>query len=478
MKFQLVPILFFAIILIAPLVSHADKLVGKLNENPAGSGAFSLTVETNGQVLEIPLKFSATTAEESSSLVGKAPFVTVNGKWSGDKNSFKVSEVPTIIHGDVTLEGVLEVLGNGQFRIEGVPSVFGRTKVVNKASFDSESEKFFTQKKIIANGIMENGIFTIQSIMQAGVFSAAPADASALPRGFLKHPVLYAAGMVRGAARSPSPTWFRGTVYSSPNHRVKENDSVLIISASGAEKDSPGAVNGHFSVGRGTVGKDLEIRDGELFNVYVTNEKEITPGNVNMVDYYSHIISGQNNYRPTYTLVFYGLTPEKINAIRKDLDRFHPHFRAGNTKITSTINCTTLSVQAMGDIGFYGIQRNGENGTRYPILATQTQLPPKLTFAQQLKYAAETPRAEFMPGPAIVSILENINTLASQVGVTRVDFIFGGQTPSARPVGDGPTMSISNDLLKQAKVAGEIEFEGAENLVAKCVDAVGVKICK
>lgn len=89
---------------------------------------------------------------------------------------------------------------------------------------------------------------------------------------------------------------------------------------------------------------------GELFNVYVTNEKEIVPGNIDLNDYMGNLISGQLNYRPTYTMILYGIPEAKILQVKTEPDRFHPLFRSGNTKISVDKNCTTLSVQALANI--------------------------------------------------------------------------------------------------------------------------------
>jgi hypothetical protein len=398
-----------------------------------------------------PVPFTETARQEALSLVGKAPFVQI---WD-------TTQVPTIVSGDLQLEGHFVrtiVAGQESFSINGVPVKFGRTKKVNGTQFDERSRAYFNGKDVRAMGSNKSGIFEIESILRRDVFSAAETplvDAgipAAFQKSFDKDPVKFVTRLVRGEAKSPSPFWFRKTVFSDGStSAVRAGDPVLLITASGAQADSGGAVNGHFAVGLGHVGAD-QLIDGEMFNVYVTNEKEIVPGNVNLTDYYGHLVSGQQNYRPTYTLAIYGLPEAKILQVKAELDRFHPLFRSGSTKITVNKNCATLSVQSLGDIGFYGTQRNGVNGREgFPLLSKQSGFPPVLNFTQQLEFVSKTKRAEFMPGPAFVSMLQNLRYLneTEHLGMTRADFIFGGQTPSARKMGGAPTTGLGNQLDDQ-----------------------------
>jgi len=414
----------------------------------------------------IPLELSPALNEAVVSLVGKSPFVAVVGQrlYNG---RLEVSRVPTMMSGDRTLEGKLNriVTSSGEifYEINGLPVDFGQTKLVNGASFDEDSRAFYVGKNVRAQAQLDQGVFVIQSIIRSDMFSASPGpviDANVpqnIIKAFSQDPLNSAIALVRGDLKSPSPIWFKQTLFGH-EERIEPSEPVLIITVSGSESDSMGAVNGHFATGLGRVGDDMQIR-GELFNVYVTNEKQIEPGDVKDVDYFGHLISGQNNYRPTYTFILYGVSQDKILQLRAELDHFYPFFRSGSTKITADKNCVTLSVQALADIGIYGVQRdNPKNPQQFLLLSEETKLPAPLSKLATMKFLARTKRSEFMPGPAVIGILENLQNpkYRDEVGVKRIDMIFGGQIPSSRPIGRAPTKGVIDELLKQVKIGADL----------------------
>jgi uncharacterized Zn-binding protein involved in type VI secretion len=414
--------------------------------------------------------FSPSAKVAVKSLMGKARYLQLHGL-RYEEGRAHTSEVPTIASGDRWSEGVLEkqVLADGSvvFEINGVPAAFAPSKKINGTEFDGQSQNYFTGKPVRALGTYKDGVFVIESVVRLDVFSAStkPLVDAGAPAGLMKafdqDPIGTAIKMVKGRISSPSPFWFRKSLFVKENATVRPGDAVLLITASGGQGDDRGAVNGHMAVGVAYVGKDAVLH-GEFFNVYVTNEKEIVPGNIELNDYFGHVVSGQQNYRPTYTVALYGLSQEKILQVKAELDRFHPLFREGQTKITCNKNCATLSVQALAEIGIYGDHRNGEAGSAYPVLSSQEGFPADLTLQQQIAYIARTKRGEFMPGPALTSILQNLMHLndAENLGLTRADFIFGGQTPSARRVGGAPTSGVANQILRQGQVGIGVMVEG------------------
>lgn len=433
--------------------------VGELRQN--SPGAFEIMIGDN----TVPLKFSESTTAEVQSLLKKTPFVEIKDGVL-QNGVLQSSQVPTIVSGNQTLEGVLTRTrdANETYELSGLKVEFGRTKKITGTEFDGKSREYFSGKQVRAVGIMKNGVFLIESIIRSDVFSADPTPLidAGLPESFVKsfdeNPVGFATALVKGTTKSPSPLWFRKSLFSTGSGAIAVGTPVLLISASGAQGDSAGSVNGHMAAGLGYVGSDQKIR-GEMFNVYVTNSKEIVPGNVDMNDYFGQLISGQLNYRPTYTLALYGISEEKILKLKAELDRFHPLFREGHTKITSNKNCATLSVQALADIQVYGKHRNSANGTgEFKLLSKQTGFPPEMNYVEQAIYLQKTKRAEFMPGPAFLSILENLKYLNEHehLGITRADFIFGGQTPSARDVGGAPTKSIVDQFKDQGVLGAGI----------------------
>jgi hypothetical protein len=424
-------------------------LIGKLQANR--DGAYILVTEKGSTPLQLPAQI----AKQTQSLIGKVPYVEITDGVL-ENGVIKSSLVPTIVSGNLILEGRLETVRGGNqdvYEISGTPVQFGRTKKLNGTGFDEKSRRYFSGREVRAVGKIENGIFTIQSILRSDVFSASSKEFAdsvvplSLMKSFNGSALNTAIKMVQGKASSPSPLWFRRTLFATPHKPVLPGAAVLMITASGSQVDDKGALNGHFAVGLGTVQDDLQIQ-GEMFNVYVTNEKEIVPGNINMNDYYGHLVSGQQNYRPTYTLLVYGISKEQILKVKTQLDRFHPLFRDGSTKITAIANCATLSVQAMADINFYGEQRNDGDFLK---LSEQETVIPTQSKAAQLQFVLKTKRAEFMPGPAMTAILKNLKYLNDHehLGITRADFVFGGQTPSARLVGTAPTTGIGNQFRRQ-----------------------------
>ncbi len=448
----------------------ADTLVGQLKQAPNGS----LELMTSQAI--IPLTFSNGNQEEAMSLLNRAPYVEIRGQRTSDGTT-NFDQVPTIASGDQVLEGQLEQ-SNQEYSIKGVKIVFGRTKKVGGTGFDEKSKKYFVGKDVRAVGTITNGIFTLESIVRADVFTSDPDPVvdqevpDEFVESFNKNPVLFIEKLLSDSTPSPSQGSFRGTFFGDSAFRPEADAPVLLITASGGQGDSMGAVNGHFAVGLGHVGKDARIRS-EIFNVYVTNEKEIIPGNVDFNDYFGHLISGQLNYRPTYTMAIYGISEDKILKVKSELDRFHPLFRDGHTKITADKNCATMSVQALAEIGFYGAQRNGhKDDPKYKTLSGVNGLPKKMSLLKTLNYLTETKRAEFMPGPAFISMLINLEYLNKNenLNIKRADFIFSGQTPSARAVGQPPTMSVSGNFEEQGIIGAE--------LAKKKADATGKQIIK
>src|SRR5690606_6145340 len=105
------------------------------------------------------------------------------------------------------------------------------------------------------------------------------------------------------------PEAFRYTVFEK--EEVKPGDHALIITLSGRQGDSFGSVNGHFVAGLAQVRPDYSLR-GEVSNAYVTNGKDILSANTSLTNYFSHLVQGQNVYRPTYTLIVYGVDGKKL----------------------------------------------------------------------------------------------------------------------------------------------------------------------
>ncbi len=461
-------LLLLTLVFIATSSAWAGAYVGQLVQPEGPEGQVYLQTKTR----QIPLSYSPDQAAAVISLVNQAPFVEVKGIRRRATGQIEIAEIPTMMSGNLRVSGKLirreNYNGPYPFEINGMPVKIGATKLVNGAAFDDQSSSYFEGRDVFAIGTKDQyGAFVLESVVRADVWSTSqervvdPELANDFKK-FADAPIPFVIDFIKGKIKSKSPAYFKGTLFAKPDSKVEAGDSVLIISASGREADSMGGVNGHFASGQGRVDANGNISDGDMFNVYVTNEKQIKPGDVKMADYFGHVISGQNNYRPTYTLTLYGVPQEKIQQVRDELDKFYQFFRDSMhpTKITCVVNCATLGGEALSDIGIYGIQRDGTSSVdanspkEFVHLSNQTALPKTPGFVGQVNYLNKTKRAEFMPGPAMVSLLENLQTLVAnpELGISRADFIFSGQTPSSRPVGGPPSMGVWNELKMQGKV--------------------------
>jgi hypothetical protein len=445
-----------AFLMICSTHANAETLTGVLtNLND------QFAVQT--QQALIPVQFAESQKEAVASLIGKARFVQVEVSRSHN-GALVADRIPTIVSGDRTLSGLLTSTmtaeGRVEYEVNGLPIAFGDTKQVNGAMFDEQSMEYYVGKKINARATIQNGVYVVQSIMRADVLSAQPAAvideglAQKIEEGFFKNPSDYLKKLLKSRKSTGSSDWMKTTLFENKSTEVQPNDYALVISASGRQGDSMGAVNGHFAVGIVKVGQDMQLK-GEMFNFYVINEKQIIPGDVELTDYFGHLISGQSNYRPTFTMMLYGMDSDRLMKVRDQLDRFHSIFRTTSRKITCDINCASMSVQALADVDIFGSQRN-KNPAAFPRLSEMKELPPKISFLKTVLFLFKTKRAEFMPGPALMSFLENIPQLNEKFSMKRVDIIVGGQTPSSRLRGGSPTDGIFNELTEQGIVGANV----------------------
>lgn len=367
-----------------------------------------------------------------------------------------ITKAPVIAKATLEKKGVLEYSGN--YQLNGELVNFRPGKDIDGTYFDEQSKQHFIGKNVITRGDYVNGVYSIASIIEADLFSALPAkkligtpEAQLLHSAFLYNPMDYVLNILPEYERSSSVHSFRGNLFDHQKSKsVKVGESVMIFTMSGHQGDDPISANGHLGVGLGYVQNDFSI-NGEIFNIYIPplNRKEIVSGNTNWVDYFGHVISGQNNYRPTYTLLIYGVDQEKILRIRENLERYHAHFRVTEKQFSVSINCGTLTALAMARENIYGIHRNGKNGSKkFPVLPTQFVKPTKMSAGKQISYVLKNPLAEYMPRNIFESLLKNFHYLNTQekLGATRVDYIFYGQTPSARLRGGIGTNSLGDEL--------------------------------
>jgi hypothetical protein len=217
--------------------------------------------------------------------------------------------------------------------------------------------------------------------------------------------------------------------------KVSPGDKALLITLSGRQGDSFGSVNGHFVAGLGSVRDDYTLR-AEVSNAYVTNGKDILSGNTSLTNYFSHTVQGQNNYRPTYTLIAYGVSDKQLNQFRDALEESHIEFRTKELDITAQFNCTTETVKALKDAGIEGRYTQADNFFKAIVTGALT-IPLWGDTGRTLFYAARNDSSRFHPRAAFNSFLSSFLHKKTQkkLGIKRVDYVFYTQIESDRPIG-------------------------------------------
>jgi hypothetical protein len=352
---------------------------------------------------------------------------------------FELAQVPTKVAGESTLTGLLEFNAvSGRYSIAGRSVRFGHTKVLNGYEFDELSRASYVGKEVFAEGYIQQGTLVINALTPVGIFAAGSADPA--PREVEQRvselgPGRFLLSEIARNEFSQGQEPYRLTVVEDRGAEVAPGESAMIITLSGRQGDSFGAVNGHFAAGMAEVQEDLSLR-AEVSNAYVTNEKDILSGNTSLTNYYFHLVQGQNNYRPTYTLIAYGVSPSKLKAFRDALEPSHITFRASNVALTPQFNCTTETVKALKQVGIKGKYSQLDNSLKGVVTA-----PLGLDFLgvtpNIINFALSNDPARYHPRPAYNSFLKAMldPKFRRRHGIKRVDFVFYPQIPSKRPVG-------------------------------------------
>lgn len=366
------------------------------------------------------------------------------GEIVGDE--FHLQEVPVLIAGAASETGTLTYNEDTEsYEINGRKARFGYTKLLNGYQFDEISKDYFTGKEVLAEGNLdEDGTLIIQALTPTNLFDATIAHPAPQP----VQTKLNELGawdflfweMIKNK-NSQSEESFRSTVYEDQNNLVESGDSALIITLSGRQGDSFGSVNGHMVAGLGEVRDDMTLR-AEVSNAYVTNGKDILSGNTSLTNYYSHTVQGQNNYRPTYTLIAYGVDKQKLKQFRDSLEESHIKFRTRKLDITPQFNCTTETIKALEAAGIKGNYKQYDNLFK-GILTSPLGIPLLGDSANTIHYALKNDQSRFHPRAAYESFIGAFlqDSFRKSQGVKRVDFVYYSQIPSKRPVGG---MSLGN----------------------------------
>ncbi len=348
------------------------------------------------------------------------------GELLGDE--FKLAQVPTNVPGPESIRARLDFISpTGKYEIKGKEARFGYTKVLNGYEFDLTSKKSLIGQDLIIDGFYDqDGVFVMQALTPAFLFNASKAP-------FYKDGHKLIMDLMPKNVNSQAKKPFRVTLFEGQGQGVEKGDHALIVTLSGRQGDSFGSVNGHFVAGLATVKDDLSLR-GEVSNAYVTNGKDILSGNTALTNYFSHLVQGQNVYRPTYTLIVYGIDYKKLKQFRDALEASHIEFRTKELDITGQFNCTTETVKALAAAGIEGDYVQVTNS----VFGAVT-IPLRLfgENGETLNYAFGNDPSRYQPRPAFESFAKAFlnDKVREELGVKRVDYVFYPQIPSNRPVG-------------------------------------------
>jgi hypothetical protein len=452
------PIILFA--LLATLPSRADEIIGNMSKTPDGNFIVKDALTSKSY----NLKMKDTYSKYLTSFLGQKTFLKFSGSYSG--KDFIGDQTPVIVSAPSKKEGLFVIRNNGLY-IDDMKIELAAAKKVNGTSFDQESIKFFNKKKVIANGFQKNSsTFYVTAIIPSELYS--PAD-----KVISQDPVTYITEKLPQNTYSQKLRSFKGTVFGGSSQQVKPSDYALVVTLSGRQGDDLGAANGHFAIGIAKVQKDLSL-DMEIHNYYPPgNEKEIIPGYVDYVDYFGNLTAGQNNYRPTYTLIFYGESINKLKKMRDSNDEEFSILRSGKNNFSVAHNCTTVSDDGLARIGIVGknkdyVRKNFSPSKLKTINPNNMGdiLEETKTYLSQT--VGKTP-SHYFPRPSFDSLLYNLDRLLAEkmIRTYKVDFIFQEQTRSERKAGGAAAdefseslkLSIKGALDKKMKYSSQEIFE-------------------
>jgi hypothetical protein len=457
-------------------VYATDFLTGSLVDN--NDGTFEINspkgryqVETSDVIkLSLPSLANPTYVTQSD---GNPYSYEFKGNLKG--NVFELEQTPTNIPGAESLTGILTYNeGTGRYQIGEQEVSFGYSKNLNNYEFDEVSKKSFLGKKLIADGRLESGIFIMQALTPTGLFSATAAVSSPYDAEIAKNPYKFLKKDVYKNSVSKSDNSFRTTVYNKKGYSVKPGESVFLVTLSGRQGDSFGSVNGHFVAGVGEVKKDLTLR-GEVSNAYVTNGKDILSGNTSLTNYFSNMVQGQNNYRPTYTFLVYGIDADKLQKFRDFMEPSHIKFRTEKLDITLEFNCTTETAKGLVLSGIKG----NHTRTLWNRVVDLNNLAIPLRAAsvfgeagEAFGYTASNDKEDFLPRAAFHSYIDSLKkkSVIKKLGIKRMDYVFYSQIKSKRPVGGAPSNYTFNVGVKHDSLFYKKLYDKYENTETKKAD--------
>lgn len=392
------------------------------------------------------------------------------------EDRLSIDKMPRVVADIEDRIGTLTRSSDGRYYLDGQEAQFGRTKKIYGSQFDYISRHYFEGKKVHTQGHLKDGIFTINAIIPANLFTASNDNLYPADKKFNKNPLKYILNEMPKNKNSQSREPFRGTLRYRDNYQATPGDHVFIVTLSGRQGDEVGASAGHFAIGMGEVQNDLSIK-GETFNFYFKGEKEVLASNTDLVSYFGHLIQGQVNYRPTYTLIGYSRSKEDMMKVRDIFEeQLHRVRTEEGLEITPFYNCTTTSNDTMREIGIRGAHEFAiSNIFDYQFYLPMSQKAPEAgtdaSTLSQLRYILKRDTEYYVPRKAFESFAKAMEYQSKKLKLKRTDYIFLPQTPSQRKTGGisyDEVLAEGNKIIKfkEARLERLAREEDARKVLA------------
>ncbi len=440
--------------------SNAEYVIGKLAKTEK-----SISLITNAQTFLLTGKKNI--LSETRSLVKFDTYVSASIE-KQKNNTAKLLKTPMIQSGEKILHGTLQQ-NNKQYYIDSTPVLFESAIPCYGTCFNQKSINYYLEKYVFALVKNHHDTAIVTAIIETDLYTLKPSPFT-LPKNsekiVLKYPKHYLSKMVFSKNISEKHPSYRLTIQD--NHPVQQTDRALVITLGGRAGDDFEAQGGHFTLGAASINQDLSL-DIEMFNFYPRfHEKNIIPGHTHFIDFFGGLTAGQTNYRPSYSLIIYGVDEKTLNRIRRTSGKALSYMRSSNDPAGLTHNCTTMSWAALNSAKVFGAHDTNPP-SQYPPYFKKGALKysdNKYSFLNTLIFALDmSSSAEVAPRLAYESLIKNL----SQFNAKRIDFIFHQQVPSDRAQGGAPCRDLS-DLLWFIKQQNTIELKKRNKKLQKWIE--------
>ena len=236
------------------------------------------------------------------------------------------------------------------------PFALASRLALNRSWFDASSATFLSGHPLRMRASFSDGTIVGRSFWPADFrvgdglpFAALSKDAPAalaLRQAMREAP--------RGGAQLPFAArviWKRGGTLQECKDKP-----VLAIIVNGAQGDDDEAWAGHFAIATGRLAPDGGIADLLVDNFYaldIVSEKGILPAPVPLDNYFGDLNRGQSWYRPSFILVATLRDEAAPRLVQGAFNRVYQQFWRHQLGYShSTMNCTGISVDVLGALGW------------------------------------------------------------------------------------------------------------------------------